>query len=112
MGALGIGCETLLSVENDIVPFEYILYQNYPNPFNPITKIRYDIPKNEFVSINIYDVTGRKVKSLIGENQVAGYRSITWDGTNNLGQSVSAGMYIYMIQAGQYRESRKMVLLK
>ena len=112
MGALGVGCEALLSVENDIVPFQYILYQNYPNPFNPTTKIRYDLPKNEFVSINIYDVTGRKVKSLIGENQVAGYRSITWDGTNNLGQSVSAGMYIYIIQAGQYRESRKMVLLK
>ena len=112
MGALGIGCETLLSVENDIVPFEYILYQNYPNPFNPTTQIRYDLPNNELISINIYDVTGRKVKSLIGENQVAGYRSITWDGTNNLGQSVSAGMYIYIIQAGQYRESRKMVLLK
>ena len=112
MGALGVGCEALLSVENDIVPFQYILYQNYPNPFNPTTKIRYDLPKNEFVSINIYDVVGRKIKSLISTNQEAGYRSITWNGTNNLGQSVSAGMYLYTIQVGKFKQTKKMVLLK
>ena len=112
MGALGIGCEAFLTIEKDILPFQYVLYQNYPNPFNPTTQIRYYLPNNEFVSINIYDVLGDKIKSLIRSNQEAGYRSITWDGTNNLGQSVSAGMYIYIIQAGQYSQTKKMVLLK
>ena len=55
---------------------------------------------------------GRKIKSLINNNQVAGFRSVKWDATNNIGQPVSAGMYIYTIQAGEFRQTRKMVLLK
>jgi PKD repeat protein len=101
-----------LSVDNNTVPTVFALHQNYPNPFNPTTKISYDLPKNEFVSISIYDVMGRKMKSLINSMQEAGYRSITWDATNDLGQPISAGMYIYTIQAGEFRQTRKMVLLK
>ena len=97
---------------NEILPEAFALHQNYPNPFNPTTQIRYDLPESEFVSINIYDVMGRKIKSLININQEAGYRSITWNATNDLGQPVSAGMYIYTIQAGEFRQTRKMVLLK
>ena len=112
MGAFPVGCAAILSTETDILPSEYALYQNYPNPFNPITKIRYDLPLTEYVSIGIYDLMGRKIKSLINTNQNAGYRSINWDATNDLGQPVSAGMYIYTIQAGEFRQTRKMVLLK
>ena len=90
----------------------FALHQNYPNPFNPSTQIRYDLPLDEYVTIIIYDVMGRKIKSLINTNQEAGYRSITWDATNDLGQPVSAGMYIYTIQAGEFRQTKKMVLLK
>ena len=103
----------LLSIDPlSLIPNAFALHQNYPNPFNPSTQIRYDLPDNEFVSINIYDVKGRKIKSLINIYQEAGYRSITWDATNDLGQTVSAGMYIYTILAGEFRQTKKMVLLK
>ena len=103
----------LLSVDPlSLIPEVFALHQNYPNPFNPTTQIRFDLPKNEFVSINIYDVMGRKIKSLVNINQEAGYRSIIWNGTNDFGQSVSVGMYIYTIQAGKFRQTRKMVILK
>ena len=102
----------LLESKNLIFPESFALHQNYPNPFNPITQIRYDLPIDEFISINIYDVIGRRIKSLINTKQGAGFRSITWNATNDLGQPVSAGMYIYTIQAGEFRQTRKMVLLK
>ena len=101
-----------LSVDNNTVPTVFTLHQNYPNPFNPTTEIKYDLPEDVFVSINIYDVMGRKIKSLSNANQTAGYHSLQWDATNNIGEGVSAGMYIYTIQAGEYRATKKMVLLK
>ena len=88
------------------------LDQNYPNPFNPITTLRYDLPEDGLVSINIYDLMGRSIKSLVNSNQSAGYHSIQWNATNNLGEPVSAGMYFYMIQVGNFRQTKKMVLLK
>jgi len=95
-----------------LVPEVYALHQNYPNPFNPTTQIQYDLPEESYVSINIYDLMGRKIRSLVNTHQDPGYRSIHWDATSDLGQPVSAGMYIYMIQAGEFRQTRKMVLLK
>jgi hypothetical protein len=103
---------SVLSIVGGVTPDRFALYQNYPNPFNPTTQIRYDLPQSEFVSISIYDVIGRNIKSLINTVQEAGYRSITWNATNDLGQPVSAGIYIYTIQAGEFRQTRKMVLLK
>ena len=103
---------TLLSTNSEIIPEVFALHQNYPNPFNPITQIRYDLPETKYVSINIYDVMGRKIKSLINSIQDAGYRSIHWNAMSDLGQPVSGGMYIYTIQAGEFRQTNKMVLLK
>jgi len=103
---------TSLSVNDMVIPEVFALHQNYPNPFNPTTKIRYDLPETEFVSITIYNVIGHKIKSLVSIKQEAGYRSIIWDATNDYGQPVSAGMYIYSIQAGEFRQTKKMVLLK
>ena len=104
---------SVLGVDNTgTVPEVYTLHQNYPNPFNPTTQICYDLALSEYVSINIYDLMGHKIKSLVNVNQDPGYRSISWDATNDLGQPVSAGMYIYTIQAGQFRQTKKMVLLK
>ena len=97
---------------NNQIPYTYHLFQNYPNPFNPVTKIRYDLPKDALVSITIYDIMGRSIRSLVKSRQTAGYRSIQWNATNNLGQPVSAGIYIYIIQAGEFMEARKLVLLK
>ena len=102
-----------LSIKDNIgIPNQFTLHQNYPNPFNPTTRINYDLPNNEFVSINIFDLMGREIKSLVNKKQIAGFRSIQWDATNNSGQPVSAGMYIYTIQAGEFRQTKKMILLK
>jgi PKD repeat protein len=101
-----------LSIDGADIPEVFALHQNYPNPFNPTTQIKYDLPEDALVAINIYDLMGRSIKSLVNSNQSAGYRSIQWNATNNLGEPVSAGMYIYMIQAGEFRQTKKMVLLK
>jgi photosystem II stability/assembly factor-like uncharacterized protein len=89
------------------IPDKYILYQNYPNPFNPWTMIKYDIPKDGFVTIKIYDMLGREITELVGENEKAGFYSILFNGSN-----LSSGMYLYKIQAGSYSQTKKMVLIK
>ena len=101
-----------MSADNDLVPIEFNLYQNHPNPFNPYTKLKYDLPKDSYVSITIYDMLGNVVNNLVNTKQSSGNKSVQWNATDNLGKSVPAGMYIYTIQAGQFRQTRKMVLLK
>ena len=101
-----------LDISEDNIPTAYSLKSAYPNPFNPVTKIEYGLPIKEFVSINIYDLMGRKIKRLVNTIMDPGYRTITWNATNDLGQSVSAGMYIYTIHAGDFRQTKKVVLLK
>jgi hypothetical protein len=106
------GSDALSALAEKLIPEVFALRQNYPNPFNPTTQIRYDLPEDALVAINIYDIMGRSIRSLVNSKQTAGYRSIQWNATNNLGEPVSAGMYIYMIQAGEFRQTKKMVLLK
>jgi hypothetical protein len=101
-----------LGIADELLPVVFALHQNYPNPFNPITTLRYDLPKNRLVNIIIYDLLGRQVKSLINQTQDAGFKSIIWDATNDYGKPVSAGVYLYQIQAGEFRQTKKMVLLK
>ena len=85
---------------------------NYPNPFNPITTLRYDLPEDAFVRITVYDMLGKVVSNLLNTNQSSGNKSVQWNATNNQGQPVSAGLYLYTIQAGDYIQTKKMVLLK
>ena len=106
------GQELKISENFDVIPDEFVLHQNYPNPFNPTTSINYDLPANEFVSINVFDLMGREVKTLVNKNQTAGYKSIQWNATNNQGQPVSAGVYFYAVQVGEHRQTKKMILLK
>jgi hypothetical protein len=94
------------------VPDVYALHQNYPNPFNPVTTLQYDLPEDALVNITIYDMMGRIVKNLLTSQQNVGYKSIQWNATNNAGQPVSAGLYLYTIKAGEFRQTKKMVLLK
>jgi hypothetical protein len=91
---------------------EFVLKDNYPNPFNPVTTLRYEIAVNTNVKITIYDMMGRLVKILTDKMEMAGYKSIKWNGTNDRNEPVSAGLYLYTIQAGDYRKTRKMVLIK
>ena len=109
----GVANTEELSLNNNfVIPDQYILHQNYPNPFNPVTTLRYDLPENSLVNITIYDMLGKKVKTLINQTQDAGYRSVIWNATNNYGKPVSAGIYLYQIQSGEYISTKKMVLLK
>jgi len=102
-----------LGLDDDVtIPEQYTLHQNYPNPFNPRTSIRYDLPDNERVNIIIYDMLGRQVKQLVDEYQDAGFKSIIWDATNDFGKPAATGVYLCKIQAGEYMQTKKMVLLK
>ena len=104
-----------LSIENKNIktnPEIFSVTPNFPNPFNPTTQIRYELPEDVLVSIVIYDVMGRNIRTLMNVKQTAGYHSIHWDAKNDMGEGVSAGMYIYTIQAGEFRATKKMVLLK
>ena len=101
-----------LNIAQDQIPTRYSLGEAYPNPFNPATTISYEIPKNEYVSVDIYNLMGRHIRSLVNVNQNPGYKTIEWNATNDNGQPVSAGMYVYTIQAGDFRQTKKMLLLK
>jgi flagellar hook assembly protein FlgD len=72
----------------------------------------YDLPEDSFVNITIYDILGMKVKTVVNTTQDAGYKSVIWDATNNNGEPISAGVYLYQIQAGEFVQTKKMVLLK
>ena len=98
--------------ESTSLPNKFILHQNYPNPFNPITTLRYDLPEDGFVNIIVYDMLGNVINQLVNEVQNSGYKSIRWNATNNQGQPVSAGVYLYSIEAGDFRQTKKMILLK
>jgi hypothetical protein len=94
------------------LPEIFSLYQNYPNPFNPITTLRYDLPEQAFVTLTIYDMLGREITQLVSTTQEAGFRLVQWSGSDSMGRSVSAGVYLYQIRAGEFVQTRKMVLLK
>ena len=102
-----------LNIEDgDIIPESFALHANYPNPFNPTTTISYDLPKRSQVTLGIYDLLGKQIKTLVNQSQDAGNKIAVWDGTNNLGRQVSAGVYLYQIQAGEFTQTRKMLFLK
>ncbi len=93
--------------ENKRLPQEFSLAQNYPNPFNAKTTIRYSLPEKSDVTIEIFDILGRKVETLVQERLAAGYHQVVWDAENQ-----PSGNYMYWIKAGKYKESRSCLLLK
>jgi hypothetical protein len=98
--------------ESAMVPKEFFLSQNYPNPFNPYTTLSYGLPTYSEVRIDIFNVLGQRVVTLVDEYQTAGFKSVIWDGNDASGSNVSSGIYFYTIKAGDYRESKKMLLIK
>ena len=104
--------ERFILNRKSVIPVTFTLHQNFPNPFNPITTLRYDLPSEAFVTISIYDMLGREVIELVSIAQQAGFKSIKWDATDSFGKPVSAGVYLYQIQAGEFVQTKKMVLLK
>jgi len=108
--SIRIGTEIVISIkdtENSGIPTKFALNQNYPNPFNPITQIAFDLPKSEFVSINIYSISGELITNLFNGQKTAGSHQLQFDGSK-----LASGIYFYTIQAGSFSTSRKMLLLK
>jgi len=111
-GLMNGECVTLSLDPNSSIPSDYSLSQNYPNPFNPLTRIAYYLPKESIVSINIYDVKGFKVKSLVNIDMNTGNHSFVWDSTNDRGDIVSTGIYFFTLQTDEFSETKKMLYLK
>ena len=102
-------------LKNEMVsnlPDKFFLFNNYPNPFNPSTIISYNLPKDSYVNISIFDVLGRKVKTLTDQHMKAGKNKVQWNGVNDQGKLLAGGVYIYKIISGGYDQSKKMILLK
>jgi hypothetical protein len=96
-----------------ITPDNYILEQNYPNPFNPTTNIRFELPLEKKVNVRIYNIMGQLVKTLIdGEKLAAGLHEVEWDATNTNNIRVASGVYIYSLEFGNFRKTKRMTLLK
>lgn len=101
-----------LSIDEQVYPKSYALYANFPNPFNPRTQIRFDLPIMTNVDLIIYNMLGQKIKTFKMQNASAGNHLITWNATNDLGNPVSAGVYLYQLQAEGFVKTKKMILLK
>ncbi|KAA3615341.1 MAG: T9SS C-terminal target domain-containing protein [Calditrichaeota bacterium] len=98
--------------EESVIPSKYYLAQNYPNPFNPETTIMYGLKNGGYVEIVIYDVLGNKIKDLVSGYKTAGHHQITWAGENDLNEKVSSGVFFYQIITNDFKQHKKMLLLK
>jgi hypothetical protein len=108
----GFLADTLLRFWNSIseggeIPSEYVLRQNYPNPFNPSTTIKFELPRTSQVNLAVYDILGRQVSVLVNEKRDAGVHEVRFDGSN-----LASGVYFYRIQAGDFVQTRKLLLLR
>lgn len=93
-------------------PSAFVLHRNFPNPFNPETQIRFDLPDQSVVKLEVFNILGQRVKTLMNEVLAAGTHRVTWDGTDQFGRQVSSGIYTYQIEAGHHRASRQMLMVK
>lgn len=103
---------TDINDKNDEISYDYKLYNNYPNPFNLSTLIKYSVPANNFVKITIYDILGRKVKTILEKEKMAGLHTIEWNGTNEFGAIVTSGVYFCRMNAGGKSMMTKLLLMK
>jgi glucose/arabinose dehydrogenase len=98
--------------EGGSIPLKYTLEQNYPNPFNPGTIIRYSVPEQGDVKLEVYDITGKLIKTLVNTFRMSGSYETVWNGRDDRGANVPSGVYIYKLQTDKFSESKKMLLIK
>ena len=103
-----VGIET----ENSVIPDGLIVMQNYPNPFSHTTEICYGLPNSDYVTIMVYNLSGQRIRTLIAQNQQAGYHTVVWDGRDETGKKVSKGIFSCKLETGKYAITRKMILMK
>ena len=106
------GCLEVQDVNTPAKPGVFSLAQNYPNPFNPKTMIRFALPKDSWVKLEVYNILGQKVKILVDEKLEAGVKEVEWDGKDSKGLEVASGIYFYKIKAYDFSDVKKMVMLK
>ena len=102
-------------INNDMlanIPSRYVLKQNYPNPFNPETTIRFELPEKSQISLNIYDITGKLIKTLVNGKKEAGYHLVIWNGKDEKGRDVTSGIYFYQIESKGFSQIKQCLLLK
>ena len=102
----------LLEMDSNTILTDFKLHQAYPNPFNPITSIRYELSRSSDVKLTIYDILGEEISTLVNHKQFPGSKLVQWDATNQKGQGVSAGVYLYSIEIDNFRDTKKVILLK
>ena len=103
---------SIVAINENVIPKASALYQNYPNPFNPVTHLSYQLHRDSKVKLTVYDVLGREVVTLVDGYQEWGYKAVTWDGRDGAGRNVASGVYFYRLIAGDFVQTRKMVLLR
>jgi Subtilase family/MAM domain, meprin/A5/mu/FlgD Ig-like domain len=107
-----IEIETGAFETESLIPEKFVLKNAYPNPFNPSVKIKFGLPVQTEVKVDIFDISGKKVKTLVNTNLDAGWHTMQWNGQNEQGQSVGSGLFIYRIRAGKIVKTQKLILLK
>ena len=118
-GPITVNFLTSVTFAKCTIPDKYFLSQNFPNPFNPETKIEYSLPKADFVTLSIYNISGHLVRNLVEEHKTAGNHSVIWDAKNNNRVKVSSGVYFYSFKTGDHKQfatnvvlTKKMILMK
>ena len=104
--------DDMVALGSEITPTEFALYQNYPNPFNPTTTIDYDLTRGGSIDLTIFDLMGRRIRTLVHGNQKPGFKSVIWDATDDFARPVSAGLYFYKLETLHRSFTKKMLLLK
>lgn len=94
------------------IPVSFFVSQNYPNPFNPTTLISFGIPRDSEVKVEIFNLLGQRVRTLLREQEKAGYKTVIWDGKDDAGKGVTSGVYFYRVDAGSFHDTKKMTLLR
>ncbi|MFP4547820.1 MAG: T9SS type A sorting domain-containing protein [Fidelibacterota bacterium] len=102
----------IADIDDEKIPQGYHLYQNYPNPFNPETRIQFQLPENQRVRINIYNLLGQRVKTLVNQPYSQGLHTVQWHGDNDFGKPVASGIYIYRLRSEKFTKSYKCILLR
>jgi choice-of-anchor B domain-containing protein len=101
-----------ISDPTESVPTFFALEQNYPNPFNPITSIKFQVPTNTNVTLRVFNILGREIRTLVNEYYASGEYTVKWDSQDNLGNKVPSGMYFYRLETDSYSQIKKMILTK
>ena len=112
LAIMSINTGVVMSADNDVLPAVFRLHQNYPNPFNPETMIQFDVPHRVDLTLSVYDLLGRRVKTLVKDNLDIGSYSIKWNGSSDAGEMLPSGMYFYELHSSKFHSVKKLILVK